>query len=256
MYSLDVNFLKDRHLNESSKTTAAGKVPTAINLRKQTPLLIGVAVGAGLLALTGLLGLLVGWQTTETQAKIQQLDAELGQLQAQSKKLEDLKAQLTAVEAENQALVTVFNQIRPWSALLQEIRRQTPPTVQLSSVQQLEQAAAPDQGQPNPATQLKISGFASNYEAVNDYLLTLQSSPFLQGKKTGIESAALADLPIQLVNNYKNISVTFPQAVQFVITAQLNDTPASQQLPNLARNGAVGVVTRINTLKRQGAIQP
>ncbi len=41
-----------------------------------------------------------------------------------------------------------------------------------------------------------------------------------------------------------------------MITAQLSDTPATQQLLNLTRNGALGVVTRINTLKRQGAIQP
>ena len=120
----------------------------------------------------------------------------------------------------------------------------------------MEVAAAPGQGQPNPASRLKISGFASNYEAVNDYLLTLQASPFLEGKKTAIESAALADLPVQVANQYKNINVTFPQAVQFVITAQLSDTPATEQLPNLARNGALGVVTRIKTLKRQGAIQP
>ena len=256
MYSLDVNFLKDRHLSQTGKGTPAGKISTAINLRKQTPLLIGVGVGAGLLTLTGLLGLILGWQTSETQTLIQQLDAELGQLQAQSKKLEDLRAQLTAVEGENQSLVTVFNQIRPWSAILQEIRQQTPPSVQLTSVQQVEVPAAPDQGQPNRATQLKISGFASSYEAVNDYLLTLQASPFLQGKKTVIESAALADLPVQVANQYKNISVSFPQAVQFVITAQLSDTPATQQLLNLTRNGALGVVTRINTLKRQGAIQP
>jgi type IV pilus assembly protein PilN len=44
--------------------------------------------------------------------------------------------------------------------------------------------------------------------------------------------------------------------VQFVITAQLSDTPTTQQLPNLVRNGAIGVITRINTLKSQGAIQP
>ncbi|TRU70149.1 MAG: pilus assembly protein [Microcystis viridis Mv_BB_P_19951000_S69] len=256
MYSLDVNFLKDRHLQQTAKGTAAAKISTAINPRPQTPLWIGVGVGAGLLALTGLLGLIVGGQTSETQVKIQQLDAELGQLQAESKKIADLKAQLTAVEGENQALVTVFNQIRPWSAILQEIRLQTPPSVQLTSVQQVEVPAAPDQGQPNPATQLKISGFASSYEAVNDYLLTLQASPFLEGKKTAIESAALVDLPVQVANQYKNISVTFPQAVQFVITTQLSDTPATQQLSNLARNGAIGVITRINTLKRQGAIQP
>ena len=256
MYSLDVNFLKDRHIQQTGQETTADKMPTAINLREQKPLLIGVGVGAGLLALTGLLGLIVGWQTSATQATIQTLDGKLGQLQGQSKKIEDLKAQLTAVEAENQALVTVFNQIRPWSAILQEIRQQTPPNVQLTSLQQVDVPANPDQGQPNPATRLKISGFASSYEAVNDYLLTLQASPFLQGKKTVIESAALADLPVQVANEYKNTNITFPPAVQFVITAQLSDTPAIEQLPNLARNGAIGVITRINTLKRQGAIQP
>ncbi len=256
MYSLDVNFLKDRHLQQTGQETTADNMPTAINLREQKPLWIGVGVGAGLLALTGLLGLIVGWQTSATQATIQTLDGKLGQLQGQSKKIEELKAQLTAVEAENQALVTVFNQISPWSAILQEIRQQTPPNVQLTSMQQVDVPANPGQGQPNPATRLKISGFASSYEAVNDYLLTLQASPFLQGKKTVIESAALADLPVQVANEYKNTNVTFPPAVQFVITAQLSDTPATEQLPNLARNGAIGVITRINTLKRQGAIQP
>ena len=256
MYSLDVNFLKDRHLNRTVQTTSNFEISTVINLRKQLPLFIGVGVGAGFLALTGLLGLTVGWKTSETQAKIQQLDGELGQVQVQSKKLEDIRGELKAVEAKNKALVGVFNQIRPWSAIIQEIRQQTPSSVQLNSVQQVEVPANPNQGQPNPAARLKISGFASNYEAVNDYLLTLQASPFLQGKKTVIESAALADLPLDVANQYKNINVTFPQVVQFVITAQLSDTPATQQLLNLARNGAIGVVTRINTLKRQGAIQP
>jgi type IV pilus assembly protein PilN len=256
MYSLDVNFLKDRHLNRTVQTTSNFEISTVINLSKQVPLFIGVGVGAGLLALTVLLGVTVGWKTGETQAKIQQLDGELGQVQVESKKLEDIRGELKAVEAENKALVGVFNQIRPWSAILQEIRQQTPPTVQLNSVQQVEVPANPNQGQPNPATRLKISGFASNYEAVNDYLLTLQASPFLEGKKTAIESAALADLPVEVDNQYKNINITFPQVVQFVITAQLSDTPATEQLPNLAQNGAIGVITRINTLKRQGAIQP
>ncbi|MFM7478935.1 MAG: PilN domain-containing protein, partial [Microcystis aeruginosa] len=190
MYSLDVNFLKDRHLNRTVQTTSNFEISTVIDLSKQIPLFIGVGVGAGLLALTGSLGLTVGWKTSQAQALIQQLDGELGQVQVQSKKLEDIRGELKAVEAENKALVGVFNQIKPWSAILQEIRQQTPSTVQLNSVQQVEVPANPNQGQPNPATGLKISGFASNYEAVNDYLLTLQASPFLQGKQTVIESAA------------------------------------------------------------------
>lgn len=231
MYSLDVNFLKERHLYDSAKTATTPKVSTAASLRKQIPLLIGLGVGAGLLALTGLLGVLAGWQQAETQAKIQKLDAELGQLKAQSQRLEEVKARVTALDAENQSLVSVFNQIRPWSALLQEIRLQTPPNVQVTGVQQIELPAEPDKGEPQPRTQLKISGFASNFEAVNNYLLTLQASPFLKAKKTIIESAQLADLPVQVANDHPNISVSFPQAVQYTIATQLSDTPASKQLP-------------------------
>jgi type IV pilus assembly protein PilN len=256
MYSLDVNFLKDRHLSDRSKTASTPKIPTGADLRKQIPLLTGLGVGAGLLALTGLIGLLVNWQIADTQTKIQALDAELGQLKSQSQKLEEMKGRLAAVEKENQSLVGVFNQIRPWSAIFQEIRQQTPPAVQVKSIQQVELPADPAQGQPLPRTQLKISGFASNYEAVNNYLLTLQASPFLKGKQTAIESATLADLPVKVDNANPNISVSFPKAVQYTIVTELNDTPASRQLPALARNGAVGVVTRLKTLERQGVLQP
>jgi type IV pilus assembly protein PilN len=255
MYSLDVNFLKDRHLSDRSKTTAS-KAPTAASLQKQIPLLIGLGVGAGLLTITGLIGIFVNWQKTDLQNRIQGLDSQLEQLKGQNKNLGEMKTKLTAIEGENQALVSVFNQIRPWSALLQEIRRQIPPTVQIQGVQQIELPAEPDKGEPLPRTQLKITGFASNYEAVNNYLLTLQASPFLKAQKTAIESALLADIPLQLNNQNPNVTVTFPKVVQYTIATELNDTPASKQLPHLARNGAIGAVTRIQTLKRQGALQP
>jgi type IV pilus assembly protein PilN len=256
MYSLDVNFLKDRHLTEGGKAASSPKMARGIDLRKQAPLFIGLGVGAALLGLTGLLGLLVNWQMTETQTQLQALDAELGQLKSQSQKLEEMRGKLGAIDKENQALVGVFNQIRPWSAVFQEIRQQTPPTVLVQSIQQTDLPADPAIGEPLPRTQLKITGFANNYESVNHYLLTLQDSPFLKAKKTSIETAALADLPLQLVNDNENISVSFPKVVQYSIITELNDKPASQQLPNLARNGAVGVVTRLKTLERQGALQP
>ncbi|MEG3436004.1 PilN domain-containing protein [Pannus brasiliensis CCIBt3594] len=254
MYSIDVNFLKDRHLAERVKTASVAKIPSGIDLRKQQPILIGIGVGVGLLALTSLLGFFVNWQKTQTEAQIGSLDAELGQLQGQTKKLEGMKAQLAALEQENRALVSVFDRIRPWSAIVQEISQQTPPAVQVKSIQQVD--LPPDPGQTGPKTQIKISGIARNYEAVNHYLLTLQGSPFLNAEKTAIENAALADILVPLEKEKSNVKITIPQGVQYSIVTELKDTPVSQQLANIARNRAVGVVTRIETLKQQGALQP
>ncbi len=255
MYSLDINLLKDRHLNTGSKTTTVTKVPTTVAVRKQAPMFIGIGVGVGLLALTSLLGFLIDAQKNQTQANIQKLDQELGLAQGQTKKLGEIEQQIKSVDAETQALVSVFNQIRPWSALLQELRIQTPQTVEIQSIQQTEVPPDAAQGETEPKTQLKIDGFAKTFADVNDYLLTLQSSPFIDATRTRIETAQLAQYPTNIANVPPNVTIKFPQAVQYSITTVLNNTPASQLLPNIARNGAVGVVTRLKTLEQKGAIQ-
>lgn len=254
MYSIDVNFLKDRHLAERAKTASVAKISGGVDLRKQQPVFLGLGVAAGLLALTALLGFFVNWQKTQTEAQIGALDAELGRLQGQSQKLEGMKTQLAALDKENQALVGVFDRLRSWSAILQEISQQTPPTVQVKSLQQVD--LPPGAGGGAGTTQLKISGIARNYEAVNHYLLTLQGSPFLNAEKTAIENAALADIPVPLDKQEPNVEVTIPQGVQYSIVTELKDTPISRQIANLNRNKAVGVVTRIKTLEQQGALQP
>jgi type IV pilus assembly protein PilN len=268
MYSLDVNFLKDRHLTEPGKTASPVKVSPGFDFRQNLPTFIGLGVGVALLAIAGLCGVFLNWQKAQTEEQVRALDAELGQLQGRSKKLQDLKKQLAAIEGENNALVGVFERIRPWSAILQEIRLQIPPTVSVSGIQQVDLPPDAAQGQTTGRTQLKISGFARDYEAVNHYLLTLQGSPFLKADKTAIESASEADLlipldprpiaSIPLPRSYLSLkpTVTVPKGVKYTIVAELQDTPVTRQLPSIARNGAVGVVTRIKTLERQGVLPP
>ena len=71
MYSLDVNFLKDRQLEATAKTRATPKVGEPISWRKQLPILIGAGAGLTLLGLTGLLGILLNLQMNKTRSSIE-----------------------------------------------------------------------------------------------------------------------------------------------------------------------------------------
>lgn len=261
MYSLDVNFLKDRKLDESTKT-APTRGATPISWRKQTPLLIGFGVGAVLVGLTAILGTMLNLQKAKTEANIKELEAEISQLNARNQSLQEMEAKVKAIDEEASALVTVFNQIKPRSAILQEIRRRTPPTVQVVGIEESAIAPNPEAGETQSKVQLKINGYARTYDDVNNFVLTLQNSEFFTASQTRIEGAKKESFPAQLEETAKanlekqNIKVELPEAVQYTITTELSNIPASQLLPSLSRNGAVGLVTRIKTLEQTGAFQP
>ncbi|MGK7934113.1 MAG: PilN domain-containing protein [Microcystaceae cyanobacterium] len=251
MYGLDINFLSDRHL-ETTKTTTATKQAPGVSLKQQTPLFIGAGVALALVALTGGFIAFLNFQKGQTESNIAELDQTLSKLAEQAKSIEEIKAQIETANGEVAALVSVFNQIRPWSALLEELKNQTPETVQINSLQENKTAAAEGQA---PGTQLTLSGVAQSYDAVNDFLLTLQNSRFLKADRTKIESAEQTEVGIDLGDNSPYNSAIIPDAVAFSITTQLNDLPASQMRRELASRGAVGLVSRLKTLEQTGAMK-
>ncbi|MGB5768433.1 MAG: PilN domain-containing protein [Crocosphaera sp.] len=242
MYSLDVNFLKDRHLETSSKTTSINE-SRGISLKEQLPLLIGGGVLVLLPALTASSLLILNQLSSSTEQRIQQLDSQLGQLNAQNKNLEDIEAKVKQNDEEIQSLVTVFNQIRPWSAILREIEEQIPPNVQVGSIAQKE-------------TEVTIVGYAMSYDDLNDFILTLQSSPFLDAEQTAIKTATLEDFPVETPNAPDDIEIEFPQGVKYTITTAITDRPSSELIQEFARDGAVGLVNRIRTLESKGVLKP
>lgn len=274
MYSLDINFLKDRHSTDSSKGATKTESPT-LSFSKNLPIIAGLATMVALLALTGGLWMLLNLQSSQAQKNIEELDAEIAKLSTQNQNAGEIEKKIAAINEETQALVSVFNQIKPWSAILQDIQDQIPPGVQVRSIKQAEVPATPETG-GLPGIQLTITGVAGSYENVNDFLLTLQKSDFLKADKTKLGNVSLVDLPIEFTSP-KNLppdtSVDFaegvltvttpqeiatlkiPQGVDYTITTELNNKPASQLLRELARQGAVGLVTRIRTLEQTGAIQ-
>ncbi len=242
MYSLDINFLKDRQQQDFSKISIADK-KSVLSVKENLPIIIGGGIAVLLPGLAGISVLILGQLSNQTQAKIEQLDAELVKLNAQSKSFEEIEAQIEANKKEIQALVTVFNQIKPWSATFQEIENQIPPSVNVESIKQ-------------DGLELTISGYALDYDNINDFVLLLQSSKMLQANQTAIIDAKLGSLPVKNQNKSEDIEISYPQVVQYTITTQLTERPASELLQQLDSNGAVGLVRRIKTLEQKGVFKP
>ena len=117
MYSLDVNFLKNRNLDLNPSATPTTEGPS---LQQQLPIYIGAGVMVVLPLLAGLSLLFVGWQKEQTQTNIQTLEAELAKLNAQNQKIQEIEGKVKTIDDDIAGLVGVFDQIKPWSAILQD----------------------------------------------------------------------------------------------------------------------------------------
>ena len=259
MNQIDINLLNDRP-EYSAGTPTQG---TAANPEDKTPLILGGALAGGLV---GLVLLLLGGLTLYNQNLVsqnEQLASDLSKLAPELAKVDQLQAKEKVILAETTALAKVFNQIKPWSATLQDLRDRVPPTLQLTSVEQAAAAASagtPQQPTPTPApngqaapaaavpassSDLKLSGNALTFGVINDFELVLRKSPFLKPEATKLISAQ------REAAAQSNVSL-----VKYEMNTQQNDVPASELLQVLNAKGATGLVARIQALKQQGVMKP
>lgn len=272
MYSLDVNFLKDRVEQTQGKSTGFTKVGS--NLKGWTPLYLGIVTAIVMQAIAGVSWLFLQNQNTQLEAEVQKLDTQLNSLGVAEADIKKIQDQTNQVQSETQALATVFNQIRPWSATLQDLRDRIPKTVQIDSIEEIAAAAPPpapapasnnsssnnSQAAPAPASPIppggiRITGIARSFGDVNDFLLTLKQSAFLQPEQTKIVTAESTANPVQGSVD-PSVKVKLPPVVKYTIESQLSNVPASEILRELERKGTLGLVTRIRTLQQKGVIQP
>ena len=247
MYPLDINFLKDRGFDDAVETQSeAPKKPAPI--AEKIPIVVGGIIALALPLLSFQYARSFEAKQAEAQSKIAEVEAEIAKKQGENQTLEQMKTQVQAAKAETQALVQVFDKIRPWSAILQEIRDRTPPGVQVDLL---------SQSGSGSDIKLQISGSARSYNDVNDFVLFLQRSPFFDRNGIILGNVNTGDLEIDVANQEElpdNVSFTLPQGVQYSITAQLNNLPSSGLIKELQEKGSIGVLTRLKTLEQQGAI--
>ncbi|OUL37753.1 fimbrial protein [Nostoc sp. T09] len=252
MYSLDINFLKDRPSFQKKSSRQGGiKLPVG-NL---TPMYLGVAIGICFPTVAAGAWWLLEAKNVELEQKVAQLDQENKRLDTEIGNINKIKEQTNKIKGETQALVTVFDQIRPWSAMLQDLRDRIPARVQIENVKQIP-PVAPAPGQPpgNPAGGIEITGLARSFNDVNDFLLTLQQSRFLKSSESKIITAELVNAPLPEGAAKNDVKIPPIQIVKYTIQSSLSDVPASELIRELEQKGTVGLVTRIRSLQQTGVI--
>lgn len=266
MYSLDINFLNDRSEAKSDKRRGT-QVRSTVSADDRRPLFLGVAVMVFFPVLAGaLFGILI-LRNGDLEQQQADLDVQLGNLEAEKKNLTKVQEEAKQATEEAQALATVFNQIKPWSAMTQDIRDRLPSSVQLASIEQRsggeETTTASAAGASPPvSSRVEIKGIANSFNDVNDFMLTLQQSNFLRADQTKVVSAELGEEKTLQIPEFPGVKremgefkpPRLPRRVSFTITTAINDVPASELIRELDRKGAVGLVTRIEALKQRGVI--
>ena len=254
MYSLDINFLKDRPGGPGQGNQGETKKKAAIPLGDMTPIYIGVAVAVILPGLLGLGLLYVQGKNASIDEEITALEGKNQELESKLGNIKQKEQEIAAIKTETQALVSVFDQIRPWSAMLQSLRVRIPARVRIENVKQIPPESSGDGPAVNLAGGIEITGTARSFNDVNDFLLSLQQSPLFKSSEGKIVTAELIDAPLP-DNIPDGVSYKPPQIVRYTIVSQLTDVPASELMRELEQRGAVGLVNRIRSLQRTGVFQ-
>ncbi len=255
MYSLEINFLKDRQIHHNKPSQQAGfKFPTG----DMTPVYLGLGLGICFPALVGGGWLFLQAKNGELEQNISQLEQQNKQLDTQVGNVKKIEEETNSIKTETQSLITVFDQIRPWSAILQDLRDRIPRTVQIQTLKQIA-PTPPAPGKPATRTAggIELTGLARSFNDVNDFLLTLQQSPFLKSSESKIVSATLVDAPLPPNGGRLNNGVVIkpPQVVNYTIQLGLTDVPATELIRELEQKGTVGLVTRLRSIQPTGVIK-
>ncbi len=241
MFSLDINFLKDRGLDAAvAKETLIEQKSASI--ADKVPIIAGAIIAIVLPAMTFGYSKTFEARQTKLKKEIQQIEADISKAQGQGKSLEDMEAQVKKARSETQALVSVFDKIRPWSAILREVGDRTPPGIQIDSLAQ-------------NGSGIKINGTARSYSDVNDFVLFLQRSPFFDANKIVLGTVQSSSWTVNLENKDElpdKVNLTIPKGVKYSIDAQLANKPNSQLIKELNNKGSLGLLTRLKTLENKG----
>lgn len=238
MYTLDINFLSDRAAIESQ---GVERQPIA-----DTQFLIyggGVAVVA--LALVGGAFLVLTATYDGIQKEIAVLTAQETQLNNKLNSLKGQEDQLQAIRARTGQLLTLFVGNFPVNAVIDDIRKRTPISVQVNSINQTPGIADPKNPSLTSLSTIALEGKAENYNELNDFMLLLKASPLLNSEKTILLSSTL-----QQATADKNFTL-----VDFRIETTTTSKSPAELLPELQKSGADGLVARVNLLRQQGAIK-
>ena len=247
MFSLDINFLKDRGLDAAIATETQIETKSS-SAADKIPIIAGAVLALALPGITFSYSKTFESKQAKLNQEIQELDTKIKESQGQEKSLTEIEEQVKQARSETQALISVFEKIRPWSAILREVGDRTPPGIKIDSL---------EQNGSGENLKLKIGGIARSYSDVNDFVLFLQRSPFFDADQIVLGTVNSVAWKLELENEDElpdNIILTIPDGVKYTIEAQLANKPNSKLIKELNNKGALGLLTRLKTLENKGVI--
>ncbi|MGK7913070.1 MAG: PilN domain-containing protein [Synechococcus sp.] len=186
-------------------------------------ILIGVAISFILLGSYAIADFTFRRRLASLEEEQSTISQELATAQAELGQLRALESELSAINDRTQAFKSFFNDVQPWSAILEDIRNQTPSDVWLTSI-------SADNNTVN------ITGQSTRFQSVNDFQLTLLQSPLIANAV--LESAVLS------TDEEEALSV-----VDYRMRVDLTSRSLDELLDTLAANGSSGLVRKVEILR-------
>jgi hypothetical protein len=187
--------------------------------------IIGCVTAALALGLFAFFNFRLTNQLKQLQAEQAKVTEELTAATAELDRLNTLKVELDAINAQTEGFKSFFAQLQPWSAVLEDLRSRTPADVWIKNI-----TAA--------GLNVTIEGGSLAFEQVNDFVLTLLQSPF-------VETVTLNKSDIA-----KGTPTTLP-SVSYGITVTLKplDLASPELKQSLAATGSEGLVEKLDILR-------
>jgi|JI71714BRNA_FD_contig_123_30278_length_9484_multi_4_in_0_out_2_3 type IV pilus assembly protein PilN len=140
MYSIDINFLNDRPEYKTAGTSLVEPKPKGDGQPPMNPIPMLIGGGVALLvnALVGGAWFVLQGQNSEAQAKLDKLTNDVQTQDSKAKEIDKINGDISQINGETQSLATVFDQIKPWSALIQDLSDRVPPGVQITNINQID----------------------------------------------------------------------------------------------------------------------
>jgi Tfp pilus assembly protein PilN len=234
MFVPEINFLRDQ-------AGAPGGAPAGYTPAPEfseagggvDPLLVGTAVPIVALVAVAGLTLLFNSQVSAKEGEVASLDGRLGRLNAQVAEMGRLKQEIDSERQRVEAVVNLFDLSRPWSAVLEDLRRRVPEGVWLNS---LTSSSGKDGDLVN------LEGRALRFEEVAAFQLTLKDSPFV------------ADATIQDATKEEGKDNT-PATVAYKMQVRLSQRKLRELVGALEATGSVGILEKLRRVQQEKLVR-
>ncbi len=228
MYVPEINFLKDR-VDGPGPGFTDEQMDREVEAGGPDFLLIGIAVAVGAFVLVTGATLFYNGQVEAKTAELAQVNSNIQQIQGEVQQLQAQEKQLQEIQARSQAVINLFDLSRPWSAVMEDLRRRVPASLWIENF-----TAA--------GNVVQVTGKALDYTQVAAFQLTLESSPFVQ-------SVLIKDASQQPATDLA------PATVSYSIEVTLNQQGIGSYATVLEETGSVGLLEKLRRLQKENLIQ-